>query len=243
MAFDFESGMSGAAAGSSIGGPYGAAAGFVIGGFVGGGKKKRIKKQQRRFQQRYNMLTSPAYLKDVTRGQIPIARENIMASGAGNAIKQDIASNLTSHGLIGTGVGTALQSAASLAPANMATQMANALAQGIIERQITGLIETTPAGIRGNMGNDTNYPFGDLKYNDIATIGAVFRGLGNKSNQSSGTGAPTFSGAFPPGGDFNSGYRTGSLFPKQPDNVMKGDFDSGWNNRSRGMFPGLNPGR
>lgn len=212
MAFDIGSATQGAQVGSAAG-PYGAAAGFVIGGFIGGSQKKRRKKAAQRDKRKLTALASPQHLADVARSYTPLARENVLASGAGNAIQQDVQSNITNRGLTGSGVGLAFQNAAAQAPSNLATQISHSLAQEAVQREIDAFLGTSsylgqPGSVSGTSTKDAA--------SQLATTFAIFKGLGSKTNKAASPGGNTFEGQFPRGGEFPSGVATPgrkSLFP------------------------------
>jgi hypothetical protein len=201
-AFDVASGTAGASAGAGLG-PYGAAAGFVIGGFLGGAANRNAKKQRQTIENKIRRRLSPQYYNNLVREFTPIAREGVVNSGAGNVIKQDVGTNLARQGLNGTGVGAAIQSAASLAPSNIAFQTANQLAsntQAADLNSVVGLGQFDPRMADQYARRDAG---------DIATAIAIFRSLKGSSSGRSQTnpdGSPTFNSTFPSGGGFPSGY-------------------------------------
>lgn len=134
-AFDFSSGMQGAASGGSIGGPWGAIAGFVIGGFLGGGKKKRAEKKQKKLEKQLRVLASPEHLAATTKKLTPQFREQI-AGGAGAELTGAIQTGVARRGLTGTGIGTALTAGAAAVPETMAFREALGQAQDVVGRQI-----------------------------------------------------------------------------------------------------------
>lgn len=171
MAFDTNSAVQGGLAGASVGGPYGAAAGFVLGGFLGGSYQKGQKKQRRTLEKKIRRRQSPEYLKQRIQEYTPIARQAVLESGAGTSLQQEVQSNISKRGLTGTGVGTAFQNAAALAPSQFAAQTATNLATNSIDQEIQGIL---------SMGSYNPQEISTLSRQsagDIATAIAIYRSL------------------------------------------------------------------
>lgn len=141
--FDFGSGVRGAQAGASYGGPaapYTALAGFVIGGFVGGHKKKtaqkKLKKKQKRYAKEYKALTDPSHYGQLVGKFLPSMRNAVATSGAGAQAQSNIATSLARGGYSGTGLGEMGRAVGYIAPEIAAMQAAQPLAERTWEREI-----------------------------------------------------------------------------------------------------------
>lgn len=184
MAFDTNAAVQGGLTGASIGGPaaaYTAAAGFVLGGFLGGSYAAGNKKQRRTLERKIRRRQDPAYLKRRIQEYTPIARQAVLESGAGNSLQQEVQSNISKRGLTGTGVGTAFQNAAALAPSQFAAQTATNLATNSIDNEINSIV---------NMGSYNPQDIATLSRQsagDIATAIAIFRSLKGRNQAANST--------------------------------------------------------
>lgn len=207
VAWDTSEAVSGGMAGAGLG-PYGAAAGFVLGGFLGGARNRGEKKRMRTRERQIRRRLSPAYYKQKLQEFTPIARQNVLESGAGNVIKQEVQGNISRRGLTGTGLGTAFQNAAALAPANIASTQAQNMASSSINNEISSIsgfpmFQSPEQLSRGSAS-------------DIATAIAIFKSLKKKGGTNS-DGTPDFRSQFP-NNDWNSGW---------PSSVPKSAFNPG----------------
>lgn len=199
MAFDTNSAVSGGLAGASVAGPYGAAAGFVLGGFLGGSFQKGNKKQRRTLERKIRRRQDPAYLAKRVAEYAPLARRTVLESGAANTLQQEVQGNISRRGLTGTGLGTAFQNAAALAPSQFAAQTATTLATNSIDNEVNSIM---------GMGSYNPQEISTLSRQsagDIATAIAIYRSLKGK-NKADNSGAPDFQSQFPKDGSFSSGY-------------------------------------
>ena len=189
-AFDFQSGMQGAQAGASIGGPaapYTAAAGFVIGGFVGGHKKatakKKLKKKQRRYEKAYKELTGPAGYNKVVQGLLP-GQRNLIAAGPGSQMQSNIATSLARGGYSGSGLGEASRAIGYIAPEVAALQQSNQQAFPIWQQQIQAFNDKAASEDIGWKGGNVPYavnnPFGSASgaINMLGAYGSMMKGMG-----------------------------------------------------------------
>lgn len=191
MAFDTNAGVSAGSTGASIGsigGPIGAgigaAAGFVLGGFLGGSYASGNKKRQRTLERKIRRRQSPQYFASKVAEYTPLARRTVLESGAANTLQQEVQGNISRRGLTGTGLGTAFQNAAALAPSQFAAQTATTLAQNSIDSEINSIM---------SMGTYNPKEISTLSRQsagDIATAIAIFRSLKgrNSTNPSSNQG-------------------------------------------------------
>lgn len=174
MAFDVESGVGGASAGS-VAGPYGAAAGFVIGGFLGGKAKKKAKREQRQRNAEIRRISSPENYLATIKKLTPKFREQV-ASGMAPALQGSIASTLARRNLTGTGVGEAVRNLGQIVPGVEAGRMASQSAGDIINRQLRAL-----TGERNVQSGEP--PVSVETGTQIAQIAALFRALGGGRQQ------------------------------------------------------------
>lgn len=179
MAFELESGIGGAAAGSAFG-PIGAAAGFVIGGFLGGRKKKKAARKLRKQKERIRRILSFQNFQTLFNQFRPLGRENQLTSGASGERAFNVARSLGVSGTTQTGLSAPLSSAVSTLDENAASQFATNQANVTIAGQLAG------EGINADLslaqfGQDSTKLFGDVKPGELAKIGAIFRGLGKKT--------------------------------------------------------------
>lgn len=206
MAFDTNAAVQGGLTGASIGGPaaaYTAAAGFLLGGFLGGSYQSGNKKQRRTLERKIRRRQTPQYLAQRVAEYTPLARRTVLESGAANTLQQEVQGNISRRGLTGTGLGTAFQNAAALAPSQFAAETATNLAQNSVNNEINSIM---------GMGSYNPQDIATLSRQsagDIATAIAIFRSLKGKTGAK--TGSPN------PGG-FESNFPRNSDFPYQPYN-------------------------
>lgn len=201
MAFDFQSGMRGAQAGS-VAGPYGAIAGFVVGGFIGGGKMKKAKakakREQRLYRQHLQTITSPEYFGKTIQKMLPSMRESV-ASGIGPQMQSDIATSLARGGYTGTGVGEVGRAVGIAMPEIEAFRQATAQATPALNREIEGFLANARSkGIDVGYGGGQPLPdpFGSAgplvdtmgKYGSMMMGGAMGGGMGGGMGMGMGAG-------------------------------------------------------
>lgn len=168
MAFDVESGASGAAAGSAFG-PIGTGAGFVIGGFLGGRAKKKAKREQRQRQAEIRRISSPEnYLATIKR-LTPQFRAQV-ASTIAPALQGGVASTLARRNLTGTGVGEAVRNLSQVVPGVEASRLATQTAGDLINRQLAAL--TGERNVQSGQG-----PLSMDQGIQLAQVAALFRSL------------------------------------------------------------------
>lgn len=164
MAFDMQSGVRGAQAGS-VAGPYGAIAGLVIGGFVGGRKKahekKKLKKKQQRYARQYAALTNPKHLGELVSKFRPVFREQVLT---GQAPQQQAAleAALARGGFTGTGIGAIGNAISQTMPDVLSFQNALAYAGPQWDKEIERFNQKALSENIGWMGQPIQHadPFG-----------------------------------------------------------------------------------